>query len=191
MFPGCWFGGPLDCTSFDLCNPAVVIFLLDKSSTMNGGPWDLARTTVVKLLKDLPDGVEFGIVFFDANRYLFPPTGIPTADPIMKAPAVSMVQSTATGHGACYKEALLAGLDFALRSPAREKIIVCLGGGQAFCDGQDLVQYRAATLKGVAARNNGQVQINTLGAGLHPSSVEAHWLEQLAGQNGGYYLKVP
>src|SRR5262245_6244706 len=35
LFPGCWFGGPLDCRQFDdACNPALVVFLMDKSSSL-------------------------------------------------------------------------------------------------------------------------------------------------------------
>ena len=162
-------------------------FTCDKSSSMEGAPWKRLQQEVIKNISQFSERVEFAIVFFDVAQAKFPTSGRPaTATPAMKSAAIAMVSSTTTGHGSCYKEALLLSLQYANGSTGKRKVIICLGDGNTTCPGADPGRYGQETLSLVTSRNVQKVRINTLGIG----NVDETWMRSLASQNRGTYRRI-
>ena len=154
---------------------------------MLGQPWKKVQSEVIRTVQGFSDHVQFAIVFFDQDLVNFPAGGRPAeATPSMKGQADRMVMSTLTGHGSCYKEALIQALRYAEHSTAKRKQIILLGDGHTTCRGQNETQYGNETLAEITSRNK-FARINTLGIG---QDVREDWLKALAAQNRGTYRRV-
>lgn len=162
-------------------------FTCDRSGSMEGAPWRRLQQEVIRSVSQFSNQVQFAIVFFDTNIARFPLGDSPAeATPDKKAAAIGMVTAAVTGHGSCYKEALLLSLRYANLSSAKRKVIVCLGDGHTTCPGNDAAAYGRETLRLVTGRNVAKVQINTLGIG----DVDEAWMRALAAENRGTYHRV-
>jgi hypothetical protein len=163
-------------------------FVVDKSSS-SAPVWTKIQSETAQIVRGFSERVQFGIVFFDATPVKFPPTGRPAdANAAMKGAAQSMIMSTQTGHGSCYKEALIAALTFSQQSTAKRKQIIVLGDGEAYCNGVDVAQYSKETLSTVASRNTQRAHVNTIGYS-GTGGINEEFLRALANQNNGSFRR--
>jgi len=168
-----------------------IFFCCDKSSSMEGQKFAVLQKEVIKNVSSFSDKVQFGIVFFDAGLWKFPPSGRPAeANPAMKAAASSFVMSTATGHGTCAKAALVTALAFANQSTSKRRLIIHLSDGQNWCNGQDPSTYGPTVLTEVTAKNTSGVHINAICIGPAGGDVNEDWMRKLAAQNNGAYARI-
>ena len=168
-----------------------IFFCCDKSSSMLGQKFAVLQKEVIKNVSSFSEKVQFGIVFFDAGLWKFPPSGRPAeANPAMKAAASSFVMSTSTGFGTCCKAALAVALSFANQSTSKRRLIIYLSDGRQTCPGQDEAPYGAATLAEVTAKNTSMVHINALCIGPAGGDVDEAWMRKLAAQNNGAYARI-
>lgn len=165
-----------------------IFFVVDKSSSMNqNGRWKKVQQDTVKNIQQFSERVQFGICFFDASQVMFPGSGRPAdANPAMKGAAISMVMSTQTGHGSCYKEALVKTLMMANQSTSKRRIIICMGDGEVSCSGG--TDDPTTALAQIKARNVNGVKINTIC--VSDTGQGEPFMRNLAAQNNGTYARV-
>lgn len=202
-FPECGLdptGDEIACASSQHCRPAIyglplafdsLFVVVDKSGTMmDTGEFLIAKREVLGTILRLPQGTEFGIVFFDTSVVRFPPDGSPAlASPETATQAAGFVQSIAGGGGSCVREGLVAAIQMAKRSQGPRKVLVYVGDGGGTCKGADEVTYLNQTLSAVAALNQGEVTIHAVGVlDVHP--INEKFLQDLAEANGGTYRRV-
>jgi hypothetical protein len=182
----------LDCVSVKACSGLGLIFVCDKSSSMNGAPFTDLKKVVLDDLGELGDSSLFAVIFFDSNMTLFPATGhLGTATLEMKTAAAAYVNAVTTGAGGCQKAALVKALTLALEASAQgvETRIIYLSDGGTTCAGYDSATYAAQTLAEVKARNTAGIPIDTICLGA-PGTVDEAFMQSLAGQNGGGYTRI-
>ncbi len=161
-------------------------FVCDRSGSMKGDRWTKLQKEVTKTIAGFSDRVQFGIVFISLQMTKFPASGQPAdANPGQKGAAISMVRETQTSNGSCYRAGLIEGLNFAARSSAKRKILICLGDGDVACTGDSAEQ----TLSSVKARNVIGAKINTIGIAVTGTNGES-FMKNLAAQNNGQYRRA-
>ena len=168
-----------------------LFFVIDRSGTMQG-PGHLARAKreTERLVEALSPGVEFGVIFADANRIRFPSNGQPAeSTEEMKASALAFVRATPGGSGSCDLPSLLGALDFARNSRGRNLAVFYVTDGGGTCTG-DEAQYLQKLREDVTAQNAGLARIHTFQVSPGSALRDGH-LEELAVRNGGTYTEVP
>jgi hypothetical protein len=167
-----------------------VFFVVERSEHMQGsGELNIAKREVIRVLTWAPDETPFGIFFADRGLAQFPEGSAPASRADVKAvsDAITFVHAAYGGSGICVKEALLAAIAMAARSPASANTIYYLGTGRGDCAGEESA-YLRQTLDEVTAANAGRFPIFTVGE-LVRSEEAARFLDELAARNGGdFYL---
>ena len=94
--------------------------------------------------------------------------------------------------GSCINDSLLIAIEKAMRSKAKHKTIVYVGGGEGYCsrDGETEWQYLKETLRQVAAKNAQRITIHALEIPGETNIARQTFLKRLADQNGGRYKRV-
>lgn len=190
----------LDCDTYPACAGEVesiardadaVVFVIDRSETMQDlGELEIAKRGVAAAVRELRDGGELGIVFFDRGV-----SSLPWTPPLLQSTrenrdaAASYVLAMGGGGGACVREGLLAALDLLQVSNAADKAIIYLGDGRGVCAGFEEAPYIQATLADVTERNTDGVKIHTI-AVLGSGAEQRQWLRELAVMNGGTFHRV-
>lgn len=193
----------IGCSSNGLCTPGFfgvdlefdcIVFVVDRSTTMVDLPFlrlETAKREVVRALRQLPEGSEFGIVFFDWWVLLFPEGGFPASvSPGTVNEAWFFVQTTEGGMWTCPEGGLIAAISMARRASGRRKLIAFLSDGGGTCDGADEAAYLSETVRVVTDYNQGEVRIHTFGIAVPESGPGESFLKDLAAANGGTYTAV-
>lgn len=191
----------IGCSANDFCAPGFfgvdlefdsIVFLVDRSGTMYyQSRLEIARREVLRALRQLPEGSQFGIVFFDTMVRSFPESGSPSpVSPEAVGEALLFVKSAGFGPGTCAERGLKAALDMAKRSSGRRKVVAFLSDGGGSCQGADEGTYLSETLRTVAEYNQGEVQIHAFGIATPGSGIGENFLKELAAANGGTYTAV-
>jgi hypothetical protein len=169
-----------------------LFFVIDRSGTMqDNGELGRAKQETERLIEALPTGVEFGIIFSDANRIRFPFNGQPAeSTEEMKASAVAFIQGTPGGSGSCDLPSLLTALDFARASRALSSAVFYVTDGGGTCSGAEESAYLERLRDTVTAQNAGLARIHTFQVSPGRQLQDSH-LEDLALRNGGTYTPLP
>jgi len=166
-----------------------VFFVIDRSRTMQDRrELGLAKREVVGLIKNFPEAVQFGVVFFETGVIKFPSEDKPaqaTAD--LKTMAKDFVVSVRGGSGTCQQKGLVAALKYVDASTATRNVILYLSDGGGECAGYEEHAYLKDTLDVISRENHGRARIFTIGV-MDLRSED--FLKQLAAQNGGSYLFI-
>lgn len=191
LFTGCWYDrfhtpdDSLDCKEFAACNVGI-FFCLDKSGSMvERSKLNRLKQETVKSISQLSENDQFAIIFFDANMVRLPATEEPLhATEEMKNAAISFVMSNVPGNGTCPLPALLAALQYAEKSTAKNNMIVLFTDGYPACPGSDATAYMELVSTTLAQRNTSGIPIYTIGMGS-PAELPEAWLTEIAEQNHG------
>ncbi len=196
----------LGCEYHDLCIPRTqpaefygqeldadaVFFVIERSQHMqDSGELNVAKREFVKWLGNAAWITRFGIVFVDSGVLRFPESDDPATidERGSEAAALEFTQGVAGGHGACLFEGLSVALLWVARSGVERNSIVYLGAGAPDCPPESDEEYLSQVLRRVVEVNQGRAIVNTIGA-LVRNDRSASFLQELAGQNGGWYLRV-
>ena len=194
MLAVCWFDpadDPLDCQEFQGCSPGVNILVLDKSGSMiSGMVFRRLQMLGVRAIQALSTDDAFAVVFFDSGLYKFPNSGQPAMATVpLKAAGLAYVMSTQPGSGTCAKPALSTALEIASKSNAGPKQILFFSDGLQACSGMDQAQYAQEILDLVKDQNPEQIPVHAICIG-RSGEVDESFMRKLAGQNGGFYLRI-
>ena len=189
----------LSCERFDSC--ATVAFFnhpLDEDGivlVINRGDVRLdryvfngVRHQTVRVIRSLPEHVQFGVVFSDRSFERFPMEGVVDASPENKTAAIDWVEGMTEGQMSCPGSALLAAIAMDGESTATRKAILFVSHGAVLCEGAEELESMRETLE-VVTEANAEAVIHTMGV----TSVVGHrraFLEDLAERNGGVYIPV-
>ena len=169
-----------------------LFFVIDRSGTVQStGGLQRAKLETERLIENLPQGTDFGIIFSDANVLRFP-TGQQPAESTeeMKASAVAFIRSVPGGSGSCDMPSLLAALEFARNSRTRSAAIVYVTDGGGFCMGAEETAYHEKLTETVTSANAGLARLHTFQV-VPNIQIRDRFLEQLALRNGGTYTPLP
>ncbi len=196
----------INCESSPSCTPTFsfftkefagdgVFFVIDRSPSAMGG-LERAKDEITRSLGELPDGSQFGIVFFDRGIARFPQNGRPakTSQELI-ASAIEWVNAVPQGAGSCFREGLLATLEFVDFSTARRNVVMYVGDGGGTCGlgppRETEGSYLERTVRNTTEANNDRAQINTFGVlRTGRQGIQESFLIQLAELNGGIYTRV-
>ena len=189
----------INCESSPSCTPTFsfftkefagdgVFFVIDRSPSAMGG-LERAKDEITRSLGELPDGSQFGIVFLDRGILRFPQDGRPVKTSQESiASAIEWVDAVPLGGGSCFREGMLATLEFVDFSTARRNVVMYVGDGGGTCTGENEKTYLERTVRDTTEANNDRAQINTFG--VLRSALRESFLIQLAELNGGIYTQV-
>lgn len=128
----------LGCERFEPCRgtfygrvleaDAVFFVIAGSASMRDSGELQVARRELTRVLRTLPDGVEFAIILFDSRIRSFPQGEQPARAPDDITEAVKFVGATPGGSGSCLRAALQAALNFARASSAERRMLVLVSG---------------------------------------------------------------
>ena len=106
-----------------------IIFVLDKSGSMQGYKLEQVKDAFGNIIEDLPSGDYFNIIFFDSTIQSYSGT-LMEANPEQKAGALNFVNSLEANGGTNINEALLTALGMFNPESGRVPIIVFLTDGE-------------------------------------------------------------
>jgi len=106
-----------------------IIFVLDKSGSMQGYKLEQVKEAFGNIIEDLPSGDSFNIIFFDSAVQSYSGT-LMEANPEQKAGALEFVNSLEANGGTNINEALLTALGMFNPESGRVPIIVFLTDGE-------------------------------------------------------------
>ncbi len=175
-------------SSYDLPVGDGVFLLVDRSGSASE-TFEAVKGMMTKAIARLPDGIEFGIIFFDqaTGRLRFPDESTPARlDPDTRKRAVQFIRKADLGSGTCLKEGLMSTLSFAESSSARKKVIVYIGDGGATCRGDPEEIAMEDAYDSFTRRNAGRAELHTVGTSFWRES----FLIFLSGKNGGTYTRI-
>jgi hypothetical protein len=166
-------------------------YVIDRSMTMqDSGELPIAKSEVIRNIRELSEKVEFGVIFFDRDVRMFPSGGSPAeATPAGKAAAISFVEAMSGGSGTCQQPALAGALQMASRSTAKRKAIIYLSDGGGTCGEGAEAEYLRETIALAAALNWQRVPIHTIGV-LDLSPLREKFLKDLAATSGGTFRHI-
>jgi hypothetical protein len=173
-------------------------FCVDRSGDEGdggGARWRDLQRELVKVISQLSDHVEFGIVLFDEGLLKFPASGRPVnARAAERDSAIAFLRAAGPGRGSCVKAGLSAALDYAEYSKADRRVILYAGGGETDCPGCDPAVYGKSTLAEVEARNSARVEIDVVRFSepcpMLGDAAEREWAKNLAALNRGSYFEI-
>jgi len=203
-FPGCGEDpteDDLSCATFEACrftfeyygrelSADAVIFVVDKSPPL--GPhaeFQRIKSEIRRIVETMPDGMRFGMVFFDANLAVFPGTPEPAvASDATRASAAAWLRIVG-GSGTCSGKGVQWAIAMARLTGARRNLILYASDGGGTCTGGDEASYLQNVLDEAKLANSGLARIHTFGA-LVSNEVGKSFLTRLAEQNGGVFTLV-
>lgn len=196
----------LGCEYHDLCRPTAesaefygqeldadaVFFVIERSQFLQGnGELNIAKRELASWVGRAPSKTRFGIVFVDSGVLQFPESDDPATleDRRSATAALEFTQGVPGGHGACLLEGLSVALLWVARSGVERSWIVYLGAGAPDCPPESDEEYLSQVLRRVVEVNQGRAIVNTIGELVRNDRSDS-FLRELAGQNGGWYLRV-
>ncbi|MCC4771416.1 VWA domain-containing protein [Methanosarcina sp. DH2] len=164
-----------------------IVFVLDKSGSMEGYKIEQVKEVFGKIIEDLPPGDYFNIIFFDFMVQSYSET-LMKADPEEKAGALDFVNSLEADGGTNINEALLTALGMFSPESQRVPIIVFLTDGEPTIG----VVSPYAIRQNIKDANTAQVSIFSIAFGIEDES-NYHFLRAMSLENYGiaesFYLK--
>ena len=138
-----------------------IIFVLDKSGSMQGYKLEQVKEAFGNIIEDLPSGDSFNIIFFDSTVQSYSGT-LMEANPEQKAGALEFVNSLEANGGTNINEALLTALGMFNPESGRVPIIVFLTDGEP----TDGVISPYAIRQNIKDANTAQVAIFSIAFGI-------------------------
>lgn len=164
-----------------------VVFVLDKSGSMEGYKIEQVKEVFGKIIEDLPSGDYFNLIFFDSTVQSYSETLL-KADPEEKEGALDFVNSLEADGGTNINEALLTALGMFSPESQRVPIIVFLTDGEPTIG----VVSPYAIRQNIKDANTAQVSIFSSAFGIENES-NYHFLRAMSLENYGiaesFYLK--
>ncbi|MCQ1535796.1 VWA domain-containing protein [Methanosarcina sp. KYL-1] len=156
-----------------------IIFVLDKSGSMEGYKIEQVKEVFGDIIEDLPPGDSFNIIFFDASVQSYSET-LMQAGPEEKAGALEFVNSLEANGGTNINEALLTALGMFSPESERVPIIVFLTDGEP----TEGVVSPYAIRQNVKDANTARVSIFSIAFGINDES-NYHFLRAMSLENYG------
>ena len=153
-----------------------IIFVLDKSGSMQGEKLEQAKGALKFCVNSLNDGDKFGVISFSTDVAEFDNSLLPATSGNVKK-AVKFIDDFKARGGTNIDDALQTALKKET-DPMRPRIIAFLTDGLPTVGERDV----EAILKNVNKVQAGSVRIFTFGVGY---DVNTHFLDKLAQNNGG------
>jgi len=138
-----------------------IIFVLDKSGSMQGYKLEQVKDAFGNIIEDLPSGDYFNIIFFDSTIQSYSGT-LMEANPEQKAGALDFVNSLEANGGTNINEALLTALGMFNPESGRVPIIVFLTDGEP----TEGVVSPQAIRQNIKDANTAQVAIFSIAFGI-------------------------
>jgi PGF-CTERM protein len=156
-----------------------IIFVVDKSGSMEGEKIAQVKTVFTKIISDLPPDDQFNVIFFDSMTRSFSNT-LMEANTNNKAEAANFVNSLGADRGTDINQALLDSLGMFDRSSKRVPIIIFLTDG-APTEG---ITSPYVIRKNIKEANIAQVSIFTIAFGIEDEA-NYDFLKALSLENYG------
>jgi HEAT repeat protein len=159
-----------------------LLFVMDTSMSMRGSRIDAAKRELVKVITELPPGVYFGVLVFNARVGTWE-RELMVASQQNKARATAFVWSQGLSNQTASYDALEAAFEFDTEA------VYFLTDGQPY--GGKIVRPEEIVAVITKLNRTRRVTINSIGIGVgRPGSVFDTFLKTLAGQNYGAYRRV-
>ena len=191
----------LSCAVFEACrftfeyygrklSADAVIFVVDRSPPLGeNAEFQRIKGEIKGIVESMPDGVRFGMVFFDANVIAFPGTLEPAvASDATRASAAAWLRVLG-GSGTCSGKAIQRAIATSRLTGARRNLILYASDGGGTCTGADEGSYLQDVLDEAKLANSGLARIHTFGM-LVSGELKRSFLTRLAEQNGGVFTLV-
>ena len=163
-----------------------VFFCLDQSESMatNGG-WKSLQRELVRVITNLTEEMEFGLVFFGKTTTSFPPSkkALKATDKNKQA-ALTFVSNVQPESWTCMLPGMIDALKLANSSKVENRKIIVLSDGKPTCDGVNFFNYVEQILETTKSSNTENIKIDTVGTG---NDINVPFMVQLALDNGGRY----
>jgi uncharacterized protein YegL len=156
-----------------------IIFVLDKSGSMEGYKIEQVKEVFGKIIEDLPPGDYFNIIFFDSTVQSYS-GALMEANPEGKGGALDFVNSLEANGGTNINEALLTALGMFSPESERVPIIVFLTDGEP----TEGVVSPYAIRQNIKDANVAQVSIFSIAFGIEDES-NYHFLRAMSLENYG------
>jgi len=156
-----------------------IIFVLDKSGSMEGDKIEQVKEVFGNIIEDLPPGDYFNIIFFDSTVQSYSGT-LMEANPEEKAGALDFVNNLDANGGTNINEALLTALGMFSPESERVPIIVFLTDGEP----TEGVVSPYAIRQNIKEANTAQVSIFSISFGIDDES-NYHFLKAMSLENYG------
>lgn len=162
--------------------PKDIIFVLDKSGSMNGEKISQLKDAFSEIIWQLPEQDNFNIILFDSQISIYSHTLL-SATENNRSEAVNYINGIAAGGSTNINEAMTSALDMFEISETRVPIIVMLTDGLPTAGVTDTSAIRENVLNA----NSAGVSIFCLGFGY---DVDFDFLKAMALENGGIAIRI-
>jgi uncharacterized protein YegL len=162
--------------------PKEIIFVLDKSGSMQGTKLEQLKTAFEEVINQLPEQDYFNIVMFDSSIMQYK-NSLLVANEANKADAVKYIKSFSAGGSTNINDAMTTALGMFQVSETRVPIIVMLTDGLP----TQGVTSPSAIRDNIKSTNEAGVAIFSLGFGY---DVDFEFLKAMSLENFGFALRI-